>query len=512
LKNIFSTSVLLSVCLNLIVAVNSVTASDVQWLWSGGVSTSEFSVRAKLVTDNVITRIAVSENANLSASLYSTLDTANTAVNNRVVAHTISGLAANTLYYYAIESNGQIDTSKIGVCKTFPSGNASFSFVLGSCSWTGSNSIVFDSLRLREPLFFCHMGDMNYENIASNNQALFRQAFEQVLGAPRQAELYRNIPIAYMWDDHDFGPNNSDSTAPGRLPARLTYQEYVPHYPLVSGTGNVPIYQAFTVGRVRFILCDSRSARSPYLGADNANKTMLGVEQKAWFKQELLKAKDSSALIVWVNTLPWIGLTGDDGWYAYTNERVEIANFIADNGINNICMISGDAHMLAIDDGTNSDYSASGCAAFPVFHAASLDRTPGIKGGPYSEGAVGGTGHFGVMSVTDNGFSIRVDWSGRTILGQELMNYSFTYPADWSQSFCQCCVGAVGNVDCDGGSIVDVADLTRLIDFLFISLSPLCCRDEANIDGGSAGSLDISDLTGLIDHLFISHDALSACQ
>ena len=32
-----------------------------------------------------------------------------------------------------------------------------------------------------------------------------------------------------------------------------------------------------------------------------------------------------------MDTLPWIGVTGDDGWYLYTNERREIADFIKEN-------------------------------------------------------------------------------------------------------------------------------------------------------------------------------------
>lgn len=38
------------------------------------------------------------------------------------------------------------------------------------------------------------------------------------------------------------------------------YQKYFPHYPLPAGQGNVPIYQAFTVGRIRIIMTDLRCA------------------------------------------------------------------------------------------------------------------------------------------------------------------------------------------------------------------------------------------------------------
>ncbi len=73
-----------------------------------------------------------------------------------------------------------------------------------------------------------------------------------------------------------------------------------------------------------------------------------------------------------------------------------------------------------------------------------------------------------------------------------------------------CCMGEMrGNVDIDAEDLVDMGDLTVLIDHLFISLEPLVCEDEANVDG--AGIVDMGDLTVLIDHLFISLDPLPPC-
>ncbi len=73
-----------------------------------------------------------------------------------------------------------------------------------------------------------------------------------------------------------------------------------------------------------------------------------------------------------------------------------------------------------------------------------------------------------------------------------------------------CCVGNVGNVDCEPDDLVTMADLTVLIDHLFISLDPLCCLPEADVDHTS--DVTMGDLTVLIDHLFISLDPLGPCQ
>jgi DNA-binding beta-propeller fold protein YncE len=75
-----------------------------------------------------------------------------------------------------------------------------------------------------------------------------------------------------------------------------------------------------------------------------------------------------------------------------------------------------------------------------------------------------------------------------------------------------CCAGRAGNVDCDPNNGVDISDLSALIDNLYISLAPLCCKAEANIDGSPDGNADISDLSGLIDYLYINFTLPKACQ
>ncbi|RMH01685.1 MAG: hypothetical protein D6706_01510, partial [Chloroflexi bacterium] len=75
-----------------------------------------------------------------------------------------------------------------------------------------------------------------------------------------------------------------------------------------------------------------------------------------------------------------------------------------------------------------------------------------------------------------------------------------------------CCIGASGNVNADPEDATDVADLTLLVDHLFISFAALPCPDEANINGDPGGTVDISDLTALIDHLFISFTPTAPCQ
>lgn len=417
-------------------------------------------------------RLLVSKNTDLSEPVWfgpmtSLLD------RGWMVEFRATNLIADTQYYYALEVNGAVQLGQRGAFKTFPPADlpASFNFAFASCAKTASQNPVFDRIRELHPLFFMNDGDFHYENISSNALVKFRMAYDKVLLSPPQATLYRSVPFIYIWDDHDFAGNNSDRRAPSHFAARYVYEEYVPHYDMPAGAGDVPIYQTFTVGRVKFILTDLRSERDQVKKPDGPDKSMLGARQKAWFKNELLAAKGNYPLIFWVSTVPWIGNAGvnyypingrvtgfihqtntwqfkqnpataedhrevknnDDFWGAFTYERREIANFIRDNKISGVCILHGDAHMLGADDGTHSDYATGGGARFPVLCAAPLDQTPSIKGGPYSQGvykARKDEGCFGYVQVKDEGARISVQYSGRNYLNEEKISLKFSVPAN----------------------------------------------------------------------------------
>ncbi|HNC24123.1 MAG TPA: alkaline phosphatase D family protein, partial [Opitutaceae bacterium] len=352
-------------------------------------------------------RLVLSRNADLSAPSYFGPVTTQTATGNMAKIDA-TGLLPATTYYYAFEVSGVLraETAARGSFRTFPLGAASFKLAFASCGdFHATNQTAYDAILAEQPAVFIHMGDFHYSDINSTNVADYRANYDSVLNQPNEAALYRGVALAYMWDDHDYCGNGSDTTSVGRDTARQAYHETVPHYPLAATAGGT-LSQAFTIGRVRVIMTDLRSGADPRGQADTAAKSHLSAAQKAWFKQELISARDAGfPLILWVCTNPWIGAagSGDDDWSVFATERRELANFIRDNSIRNLVLLSGDMHALAYDDGTHSDYADGGGAPMVVLHAAALTSNGSTKGGPYTGGPVPGSQQYGILEVTDNG-------------------------------------------------------------------------------------------------------------
>lgn len=81
--------------------------------------------------------------------------------------------------------------------------------------------------------------------------------------------------------------------------------------------------------------------------------------------------------------------------------------------------------------------------------------------------------------------------------------YSTSTPLPSADPF-PCCVGLTGNVDDDPLELVTLADITLLVNHVFVTFEPLPCPAEANTSGDPEGTLNLTDITRLINALYIA--------
>ncbi len=394
------------------------SASPVAWTWSGGVTDRSAVITARVAAAGDVSLVAEAEGAEpITASpvLEAPMDA------GRLLRFTLDGLRADTRYAYRlVDAAGRALDGEPRELRTFPAEGAptSFRFAVSSCAREPDSPVFAAALR-QGARFFLHTGDFHYADIAEDRVELFRAAYDRHLSAPRLRALLARIPLHYQWDDHDYGPNDSDRTSPSRAASLRNFRELVPSPALMvrdedSDAVGAPTDHAFTVGRARFILSDLRSRR------DSTTRRMMSAAQDAWLREELRATKGRFPLVFWVSSVPWGGESVQvDRWQGYAEHRAEIANFIKELGLTGVCILSGDAHMTAIDDGASMDFASGGGAPLPVFQAGPIANRGSYKGGPYNRGARADTPEggrlfqFGLVEVEDDGTEIRVRWSGR---------------------------------------------------------------------------------------------------
>jgi alkaline phosphatase D len=242
-----------------------------------------------------------------------------------------------------------------------------FSFLTGSCAYLSPND--------GDTSFYLYAGDTNIFYSMSKKQADFMlwlgdnwyldyPEWETAEGMRKKARYARTvkttqpirvkgIPEYALWDDHDFGPNQSQQDFPLKHVSREIFMETWKDNPSF-GEANQGVYTSFRKEDVRFILLDDRWWRDFDRLWDykffkpNPNKRMFGVQQMAWLKKQLTE-DTAAAFKVIVNGSqmlnPW---AKGDCLAHFPVEYQELLDFINRERIKGVLFLSGDTHFSEI--------------------------------------------------------------------------------------------------------------------------------------------------------------------
>lgn len=360
----------------------------------------------------------------------------------------VTGLSSSTEYWYGVEmtdaASGTTTTASQGSPKTLPTvgAAASFGFGFGSCAANGSTATAsFTRISARDPLLFFHTGDFHYADRTDSTQANHRADLEgQISANSGLRTLLAAVPTYSMASDHDSG--GGDNALPGAYtaPNRAARKQVMP-YPTLSDSN--ALYYSFVVGRVRFIVTDQR-----YVRTAAPSGSILGATQKQWLKDRL---SDAEPVKVWVTDSVFNTSetpAGEDKWHDYPAEHDEIGDYIRDDAVGLVVILSGDQHAVAADDGSGNVWG------IPSWCAAPFDRTASHKGGPWSEGLYPATegavvNQYGWVAVTDTGTAIDLDFTGYDSSNVARVTHNLSAVTSQAGTI----TTTVGNADAAGGSV-----------------------------------------------------------
>lgn len=186
------------------------------------------------------------------------------------------------------------------------------------------------------------LGDNHYGD--TTDPALLRDHYFEHRTVWGFTSLIRETPTYAIWDDHDYGPNNSDGTAAGKEDSLHTFKQWWAN-PSYGEPENPGVYCRFSRGNVDFFFLDVRYHRTPNKASEDGKKTMLGTRQLAWLKEEL--AASSAKFKIIASGSEWQTLTQPDCWSSFARERQEIFDHISSHNIEGVVLLSGDRHFTA---------------------------------------------------------------------------------------------------------------------------------------------------------------------
>ena len=163
---------------------------------------------------------------------------------------------------------------------------------------------------------------------------------------PELQPLLGSVHHYATWDDHDYGPNNSDRSFAGKGLSREAFELFWGNPPFtVAGLGGVT--NTFEWSDVQVFLLDDRWDRSPNRRRETGDRVYFGERQLEWLV-DALAASRARFKIVAVGGQVLNPLQTFENYANYPEERSRLLDAIQREGIEGVLFVSGDRHFTEL--------------------------------------------------------------------------------------------------------------------------------------------------------------------
>lgn len=225
-----------------------------------------------------------------------------------------------------------------------------FKFAFGSCAYVndapydrpsayGGDYDIYTAIYQQKPDFMVWGGDNTYLREPDWNTrtgVLYRNTHTRSL--PQLQPLLASTHNYAIWDDHDFGPNDSDRSFALKNMTSEAFRLFWgnPNYVFEGACTST-----FEWGDAQFFMLDDRWFRSPNNRKDD--RTYFGEEQLRWLVDALIGSKATFKFIVTggqiLNTAALF-----ENYATYGEERALLLQKIVDAKIPGVIFLTGDRH------------------------------------------------------------------------------------------------------------------------------------------------------------------------
>ncbi|MGQ9798454.1 MAG: alkaline phosphatase D family protein [Ignavibacterium sp.] len=231
-----------------------------------------------------------------------------------------------------------------------------FSFVTGSCFYIneekydrpgkpyGSDYQIVKSIYNSKPDFMLWLGDNYYLREADwDSWSGILHRITHTRSLPELQPLLGSVHHYAIWDDHDFGPNNSDRGFWNKDKTLEAFKLFWSN-PSFGVNGNSGITTYFQWADVDFFLMDDRYFRAPN-DLNDDDKPYLGDEQINWLIDNLVSSRAPFKFIAVGNQVinPVQG-KGIETYEMFKKEKERLLSLIEKNKIEGVIFLSGDRH------------------------------------------------------------------------------------------------------------------------------------------------------------------------
>ena len=242
----------------------------------------------------------------------------------------------------------------------------------GGSGYVPENERMWDTIGAIEPRALLLLGDNVYIDDPETPE-MQRFHYYRRQSQPEWGKLAKTVPIYSIWDDHDFTTNDGWGGPDIEKPSwkRDVWEIYKenwdnPYYG--GGKENPGCWFDFRIGDVHFIMIDGRYYRE---SPKDETPSMLGPVQMKWLEKTLTE-KPATFTVICTNVpmAPKVKPGSKDTWDGYPEERSSIYQFIADQKIPGVFILSADRHR---SDAYKVDTEINGM--YPLFEFSSSRLT-----------------------------------------------------------------------------------------------------------------------------------------